>query len=118
MISLGGPDCPVGELIPGQIQDYRNHAFGLKDRHDPGSDTSFFPPDIDATIFDYHSYMEDQMPYRDWPQADKDALVDDIVRGIMSHDVKRDPEVVVTTRDALLRAFNTPDMLRALHQNP
>jgi len=62
--------------------------------------------------------MEDQMPYRDWPQADKDALVDDIVEGIMSHDVKRDPEVVVTTREALLRAFRTPDILRALHQNP
>jgi hypothetical protein len=118
MVSLGGADCPVGDLIPAQIADYRNHAFGLEDKHEQGSDRSFFPPDIDATIFDYNAYLEDQMPYRDWPQADKEALVNDIVRGIMAFDVKNDPELVVTTREALVRAFNTPDILRALHQNP
>ena len=32
MVSLGGVDCPVGIFVPGQVADYRNHAFGLKDR--------------------------------------------------------------------------------------
>jgi hypothetical protein len=118
MISLGGANCPVGTLIPGQIADYRNHAFGLEGLHAAKSDTSFFPPDIDATIFNYHDYLEDQMPYRDWPQADKDALVNDIVKGIMSFDVKLDTEVEASAREALARAFNTPDILRAMQHNP
>lgn len=118
MITLGGADCPVGDLIPSQLNDYRNHAFGLADLHAPGSDASWFPPDIDATIFDYREYMEDQMGYRDWPQADKDALVNDIVRGLMNFDVKREPQLEITVREALLRAFNTPDILRAMQKNP
>lgn len=34
-----------------QIVDYYAHAFGLKDQHQPGSDTSWFPPDISKTIY-------------------------------------------------------------------
>lgn len=55
-ISLGYV-APVGVYVPGQVQDYYNHAFGLKDMHRPGSDTSWFPPDIKATIFDYNAYQ-------------------------------------------------------------
>jgi hypothetical protein len=41
-----------------QLDDYYKHAFGLKDMHTPGSDKSWFPPDIGATIFDLHAYVE------------------------------------------------------------
>lgn len=47
---------PVGEFVPGQVVDYFTHAFGLKDMHRAGSDTSWFPPDIAATIFDHAAY--------------------------------------------------------------
>ena len=40
-----------------QIADYYNHAFGLADQHEPGSDHSWFPPDIAATIFDLDAYV-------------------------------------------------------------
>jgi hypothetical protein len=64
MISLGCPG-PLGVFVPGQILDYYNHAFGLANQHDPGSDTSWFPDDIDATIFDYPAW-EDRMTPDDW----------------------------------------------------
>ncbi len=57
MISLGYEPAPVGIFVPGQVRDYENHAFGLKDQHIPGSDKSWFPPDIDATMFHYRRFI-------------------------------------------------------------
>lgn len=60
----------VGEYIDGgystaghlytssQLVDYYNKAFGLKDQHVPDSDKSWFPPDIEATIFDLNRYVK------------------------------------------------------------
>lgn len=48
---------PVGDLVPEQLRDYYNHAFGLKDQHERNSDDSWFPPNIDATIFDLGAYI-------------------------------------------------------------
>lgn len=39
-----------------QIVDYFAHAFGLANLHRPGSDTTWFPPSIQATVFDMRSY--------------------------------------------------------------
>lgn len=50
MISLGYT-TPVGEFVPGQVDDYYRHALGLKGQHNSGSDKSWFPPDIAATIY-------------------------------------------------------------------
>jgi hypothetical protein len=47
----------VGSFVPGQLVDYYNHAFGLKDQHTPNSDQSWFPNNIDATIFDLQRYI-------------------------------------------------------------
>lgn len=70
----------VGEFVPGQVDDYFAGALGLKGQHRAGVDHSWFPPNINATVF-----KEDDMPpYRQWPQADKDALVTDIVNGIFN----------------------------------
>lgn len=72
-ISLGCPG-PVGLFVDGgistvghrvassQLEDYRLHAFGLEGMHEPGSDTSWFPPDIDATIFDFQAWEERMTP--------------------------------------------------------
>lgn len=49
-ISLGCPG-PLGVYVPGQIDDYYRHAFGLAGEHGSGSDKSWFPPNINATIF-------------------------------------------------------------------
>lgn len=54
-ISLGYTN-QVGAYVPGQVIDYYNHAFGLAGQHTRGSDKSWFPADIKATIFDYPAY--------------------------------------------------------------
>jgi hypothetical protein len=46
----------VGWYVPRQLDDY-NHAFGLKDQHEPGSDDSRLPSNINATVFDLHKYI-------------------------------------------------------------
>lgn len=68
MISLGCPG-PLGEYVDGglsqfgrlvtssQITDYYHHAFGLKGQHNTGVDHSWFPSDIDKTIFDFPAWL-------------------------------------------------------------
>ena len=68
-ISLGCPG-PLGDFVPGQILDYHNHAFGLAGQHDPGSDKSWFPDDIDATEFDYAAWEADMATPKDWTAED------------------------------------------------
>lgn len=41
-----------------QIVDYYAHAFGLKDQHKAGSDTSWFPADIAKTIYQPEDDMD------------------------------------------------------------
>jgi hypothetical protein len=50
----------VGVYVPGQLYDYYKHAFGLKDMHTPGSDKSWYPKAIEATIFDLNGYVTRQ----------------------------------------------------------
>ena len=40
-----------------QIEDGYNHAFGLAGRHTPGSDKSWWPEDIEQTIFDLETFI-------------------------------------------------------------
>ena len=41
-----------------QIEDFYNEALGLSGAHTPGSDDSWFPSDIEATIFDLDRYID------------------------------------------------------------
>lgn len=50
----------VGVFVPGQLVDYYNHAFGLAGAHTPNSDRSWFPADIEATIFDLPKYIRNR----------------------------------------------------------
>jgi len=47
----------VGVYVPGQLEDYYNHAFGLANQHRAGSDNSWFPKSIEATVFDLDKYV-------------------------------------------------------------
>ena len=70
-VSIGCP-ARVGIYVPGQLDDYRRHALGLKGQHDSGADTSWFPADIASTIFDYPAWLqakEDDMPLNDADKA-------------------------------------------------
>ncbi len=78
-VSLGCPG-PVGIYVPGQIDDYYRHTLGLAGQHDSDLDKSWFPGDqgpppwpvgtpeqwrrdIDATVFDYPAWIEEnEMP--------------------------------------------------------
>ena len=57
MISLGY-NTRVGIYVPGQVNDYYRRALGLKGQHNTGADTSWFPPDIDKTVFDYGAWKK------------------------------------------------------------
>lgn len=41
----------VGIFVPGQVDDYYAHALGLKDQHRAGLDHSWFPDNINRTVF-------------------------------------------------------------------
>lgn len=47
----------VGAFVPGQLEDYYRHSFGLANQHNRGSDQSWFPKRIEATIFDLDRYV-------------------------------------------------------------
>jgi hypothetical protein len=117
--SLGCPG-PVGLFVDGglstvghrvassQYEDYRLHAFGLEGMHAQGSDTSWFPPDIDATYF-----QEDDMPApKDWDSEDWAAfrtnLVPSIANAVWAFVVRKGTKTVAeqTAQAALKKAAN------------
>lgn len=55
---VDGGYATYGRLVTSsQISDYYNHAFGLSNQHTPNSDRSWFPDDIEATIFDLNKFV-------------------------------------------------------------
>lgn len=54
-ISIGGH-----KVTSSQLDDFYNHAFGLSGQHGHGSDKSWFPKDIDATIFNLKAYVQNR----------------------------------------------------------
>lgn len=55
---VDGGVSTVGRLVTSsQLVDYYNHAFGLSGQHAKGSDKSWYPKDIRATIFDLDAYI-------------------------------------------------------------
>lgn len=108
MVLLGG-SCPVGYLVPDQIDDYYGHRTGLVGHLlDPG----WYPNDIDATIFDFEAWlreMEDDMPApKDWDKADWAAFRENVGAGVLDAalNAKSDGEATFkteTVRSALKR---------------
>jgi hypothetical protein len=54
----GGFSTQGSLVTSSQIVDYYSRAFGLSGKHGKGSDTSWFPQDIRATIFDLGGYVK------------------------------------------------------------
>lgn len=46
---------------------------------------------------------EDDVPYLDWPQKDRDALADDVVRRLLDHKINKDRTVVQVLRGLFRR---------------
>jgi hypothetical protein len=59
---VDGGYSTFGRLVTSsQISDYYNHAFGLSGAHTPGSDRTWFPRDISATIFDLKRFVANRV---------------------------------------------------------
>lgn len=86
-----------------QVIDYRNGLDGLAGR---GTDSTWRPNPIPT-----FTYMEADMPYTDWPKADKDALVADVAAAVMKQKVN------VTERDGTKNARNVDGILQALYND-
>lgn len=110
----------VGVFVPGQLVDYYNHAFGLANAHTPGSDRSWFPKNIDATVFNLNAYIavqrENEMEYKDWSQKSKDMLADDIADRLFRKEkvnvVTDKGRQEVNVKNAITRAGSTPTVVR------
>lgn len=54
----GGYSTRGTRVTSSQLDDFVKKAFGLSGQHEPGSDRSWFPPDLQATVFDLHAYVQ------------------------------------------------------------
>lgn len=88
MVSLGYPGR-VGVYVPGQVDDYYRHALGLKGQHNSGADKSWFPPDIDATVFNFAEWEAATMPLNKDDLDKIEALLDKKVAAL-GEDLKLD----------------------------
>lgn len=57
----GGWSTRGSEVSSSQIADYYNHAFGLSGQHAANSDRSWYPDDIDATVFDLGKFVANRL---------------------------------------------------------
>lgn len=121
IVSLGCPG-PVGLYVPGQVADYYNHALGLKGQHGVGSDPTWHPDNIDATVFSYPTWVaesEDLMPWTDWPEADQRQAARAIAAEVAPVVVAQLMGAAIdssgtTVRAALRRAAAVPKLVRQL----
>lgn len=95
MVSLGCPG-PVGIYVPGQVEDYYAHRSGLVGHV---SDTSWHPPNIDSTVFDYPFWIsqEDALTPEDL------AKITAAVAAIVDASWAEKPQGSKLTRDQLLK---------------
>lgn len=108
MVSLGYT-TPVGIYVPGQVDDYYHHALGLAGQHDSGSDDTWHPSNIDATIFNYNAWKAengDDMPYS---EAELKRIIKEAVREEAATYRENQRERYTAIRAAIKRRFNATD---------
>lgn len=69
MVSVGANLNMVGSLVPAQLVDYRNHAFGLAGMHEPNSDRTWHPDPIlpfKTELLDRDAPHNQQPPSSPW----------------------------------------------------
>lgn len=127
MISLAAvkAGCTVGLYIDGglstqgrivassQVTDYYHHALGLAGQHDSGDDRTWHPRDIDSTVFDYATWRLD-MPYRDWPKADRAALVKDVAEAVRDSILNADMNALEPKGTAMFQGVTFRDAVKGI----
>lgn len=133
MVSLGYV-TRVGIYVPGQVDDYYRHTYGLKGQHNTDLDKSWFPGDvgpnppvgtpaewaaaIDATIFDFALWereLEEDMSWRDWPKEEQleaaQAIAAETVKQLLAAVVDG---ARLTLGQAVRQGANAPALIRRL----
>ena len=103
-VLLGG-SCPVGYLVPGQIDDYYHHKTGLVGHLlEPG----WYPKDIDATVFDFDAWlreMEDDMPApKDWDAKDWAAVREHLADAVLDAPLNAKSDGEAAFKDETVRS--------------
>jgi hypothetical protein len=109
-ISLGYT-TRVGVFVPAQVDDYYRHSLGLKGEHASGLDHTWFPPDINATVFDYEEHAPMTPDDKAWLQARLDAQSASIIAGVVGAFVDG---AKLTLGAAIRQAANAPGLVRRL----
>lgn len=112
MVSLGAYKAgnPVGVFIPGQVDDYYAHRDGLVTH---AADASWHPADIDSTVFSYRKWRLD-MPYADWPDADKKALLNDVAEAVRDSVLNADMNAMDPHGTPAFKGVKLRDLLKSM----
>lgn len=122
MVSIGCPG-PVGEFVPGQVDDYYRHTYGLKNQHNTDLDKSWFPGDdgpppwpvgtpaqwkidIDKTVFDFVLWEEEM----DMSPEQEDRIVKRVIDGLLAAQVGSDKDPA-TVKQALNQTRNNTEKI-------
>jgi hypothetical protein len=101
MVSLGYPG-QVGVYVPGQVTDYLQHRTGLAGH---AADASWFPDDINSTVFDFDQWNEAHMPLNKDDLDKIRAVVVDVLKTESLIDVGKGRKWSVVTVLANLRTL-------------
>lgn len=97
----------VGIYVPGQLYDFKNHAFGLSGQHTPGSDKSWFPKNLAASVFDLGRFIEkkreENMEYKDWSAASKKEFAADVAKALLEAPLNRGTDGEAAFKDKTVR---------------
>lgn len=118
-IYIDGGFSLYGRLVTSsQLADYYAHRDALVGHaHDP----SWFPKDINATIFNFNAWLRAQrealMEYKDWSKQSQQEMVKDVVDEFLSRKVSvRTPDntgfEMVTMKQAIARGANATPLIR------
>lgn len=110
LLDLSNWTSHVGVYVPGQRDDYYRHAFGLAGEHNSGSDNSWFPDQINPTIFDWPGYLqaqEDKLPLNADDKAWLAKMVEDkvakYVGNVVAAPTPDDPNNLIWLKSAIER---------------
>jgi hypothetical protein len=128
LIAVGGhPACRSGAYVIWQRRifsfDRRNEGWRPYTGSNPHDHHLHISVALDPSGFDstrpwfVMSHKEDDdMPYTDWPEKDRDALVGDVVKALLRADISKKGEPRLAVEQALRQASNAPAVVREEHR--
>jgi hypothetical protein len=105
-----GPGLPLdryGVFVPGQMDDYRRHALGLRGLHNSGSDPQCAGGHQIVT-FDYQAWKDDNMPLT---EDEVTRVAQKAAQVMLDTELTLSDNTKVTVAQALRRAAQTPGNL-------